>query len=136
MEPETSWFLDSFLLRHDGNSPEGVFCLFVFCGSDLFPGIWNSWVRDQIQGTIATYTTAAAMSDPLTQCAKPRIEPASWGCRDSTHPVVPQWELWEGLKMCSRSSWYGSVVTNPTSIHEDMGLILGLARWVRDPALL
>ena len=33
------------------------------------------------------------------------------------------------------SSHCGSMVTNPTSIHEDVGLISGLMQWIKDPAL-
>ena len=33
------------------------------------------------------------------------------------------------------SSWHSSEVRNPNSIHEDPGLIPGLAQWVEDLAL-
>ena len=35
----------------------------------------------------------------------------------------------------SQSSHCGSGVMNPTSIHEDVGLIPGPAKWVKDLAL-
>ena len=39
------------------------------------------------------------------------------------------------IKKVLGSSHCGRAVTNPTSIHEDMGSIPGLAQWVKDPAL-
>ena len=40
------------------------------------------------------------------------------------------------LKVCFESSCCGLVLTNPTSIPENVGLIPGLAQWVKDLVLL
>ena len=46
--------------------------------------MWSSWARDQIQATVVAYTAAVAGLGPLTHCAGPGIELASWLCRDAT----------------------------------------------------
>ena len=38
--------------------------------------------------------------------------------------------------MMRRSYCFGSVVTNPTSIREDVASVPGLTQWVKDLALL
>ena len=72
----------------------------------------SSWARDQTHAIAVTQATAVTMPDPLT-----------------TRPPVNVKNLILG------SSHHGSEKTNLTSIHEDAGLIPGLAQWVKDPAL-
>ena len=49
-------------------------------------------------------------------------------------PFLEVWPI-EIITNVSRSSHCGSVITNPTSIHEYAGSIPGLAWWVTDAAL-
>ena len=75
----------------------------------------------------------------------------SWKGKDKYHMISHMWNLKYDTsehiyktetdsQMQKTSLWgsshRGSTVMNPTSIHEDTGLIPGLAQWVRDPVLL
>ena len=74
------------------------------------------------------------------------VEVASCNCLKSLGACVNVHFSWEGssYQVCcpvtvknhhNGSSCHGSAVMNLTSIHEDVGLMPGLAQWVKDPAL-
>ena len=65
---------------------------------------------------------------------------AKWSRREAKlgnldRSILNGWWSISILNVHTLSSLCSSVVMNPTSIHEEMGSICGLAQWVKDPAL-
>ena len=52
-----------------------IFFFFFFFNMAALLAYGSSQARDGIQAAAVTYTTAAAMSDTLTHCARPGIKP-------------------------------------------------------------
>ena len=78
----------------------------------------SSGTRDQTHGTAVT------TPDPF--IARP----------SGNSRVMYSYLLFQGQEKRTWGSRCGSSVMNPTRIHEASGSILGLAQWVKDPALL
>ena len=67
------------------------FSFFSFLCHSAAYGVPGPGIRSEPQMQ-STPQLPAATPDPLTHCARPGIEPASWLCGDTTSPAAPQWE--------------------------------------------
>ena len=61
--------------------------LLIFFSSLATPRHKEFLAKDRIRTAVVTHTTAAAVPDPLTHCARPGIEPMSW-CTVETLPIL------------------------------------------------
>ena len=95
-----------------------TFVLRVNSGPSTGPRTIN-WLRDPRQATCSLYS--------FPEEEKQRHESLSSGIETPLQGTI---------KKGTGSSCCGSVVMNPASIREGVGLIPGLPQWVKDPALL
>ena len=57
------------------------------------------------------------------------------GSEEELYPDLVGSGYYKALLKHLRGSCSGATETNPTSIHEDVGLIPGLTQWIRDPVM-